>query len=68
VPLTDMTDDELDALLKRATESMLRTLDEHVDVEARLAEVKRKAAGRTWTYPEAPSPAGEASDRERNQP
>jgi hypothetical protein len=59
-----MSDDELDALFTRATESMLRTLDETVDPEAGLAEVKRKAGVRTDLYADDSSPAGEVSERE----
>jgi hypothetical protein len=59
-----MSDDELDALLKRANESMLRTLDEHVDTEARLAEVLRKAGVGSDLYADDSSPAGEVTERE----
>jgi hypothetical protein len=37
-PMTE-ADIELDALMARASASMLRTLDKHVDVEARLREI-----------------------------
>lgn len=41
-PMTG-ADRELDELMARANASMLRTLDEHVDVEARLREVLTRA-------------------------
>jgi hypothetical protein len=36
-------DEQLDALMQRATASVLRTLDEQTDVPARLAELYRQA-------------------------
>jgi hypothetical protein len=59
-----MSDDELDALFKRANEAMLAHLDATVDVEARLAEVLRKAGVRSDLYAGDSSPAGEVSERE----
>jgi hypothetical protein len=41
-PMTE-ADIELDELMARASASMLRTLDEHIDVEASLREVLRRA-------------------------
>lgn len=35
---------DIDTILKKAQQSMLRTLAEHVDVEKRLKEIKRRAA------------------------
>lgn len=59
-----MTDDELDALFQQANESMLRTLDEHIDTEARLREILDRAGVRPNLYADGLSPAGEVSDRE----
>jgi hypothetical protein len=42
-----VTDPELDAILERASEAVLRTLGEQVDVEQKLRELHEKAAKTT---------------------
>lgn len=58
-------DEELDALLQRASKQMLAELDKTTDLEAGLREVLRKAGVRPDLYGETTSPAGEVTDTER---
>ncbi len=61
-----MTDDELDALFRRAHEQMLAELDKHIDTDARLRELLREAGVADDLYADDSSPAGEVTDPERN--
>jgi len=62
-PMTE-ADIELDALMARASASMLRTLDEQVDTEARLREILTTAGVATERYAADPSSAEEVPNDE----